>query len=85
MYFEVKGMAFKRFVLVADLSDWTHATPGACMRVEEGLVLCCWLLVAEVHRRGLSKQCDRKLCMTSPWSHHVSISIGGIVNTVLYT
>ena len=53
MYFEVEGMTFEGSALVASLSDWTHATTSACMRVEHGLVLCGYFLVAEVgHGRG---------------------------------
>lgn len=48
MYFKVEGMTFKRFVLVANLSDWTHATTGACMRVEHRLILWNYFLVPEV-------------------------------------
>ena len=36
MYFKVEGMAFEGFALVANLSDWTHATTGARMWVEYG-------------------------------------------------
>ena len=36
MYFKVEGMTFEGFALVANLSDWTHATTGACMWVEYG-------------------------------------------------
>lgn len=39
MYFKVEGMTFERSALVANLSDWTHATTSACMRVEYGLGL----------------------------------------------
>lgn len=39
MYFKIEGMTFERFALVANLSDWTHATTSACMRVKYGLVL----------------------------------------------
>ena len=48
MYFKVEGVAFEWFVLVAHLSDWTHATTGACMRVEYRLELQSDFLVAEV-------------------------------------
>jgi hypothetical protein len=44
MYFKVEGITF----VVASLSDRTHATTGACMRVEHGLVLCGYFSVAEV-------------------------------------
>ena len=39
MHFKVEGMAFKGFALVANLSDWTHAATGACLRVEYRLEL----------------------------------------------
>jgi hypothetical protein len=51
MYFKVEGITFEGFALVANLSDWTHATTRACMRVEHGV--CDYFLVAEVgHGRG---------------------------------
>ena len=54
MDFIVEGMTFEGFALVANLGDWAHATTGACMRVEYGLVFCRYFLVAEVgHGRGL--------------------------------
>jgi len=58
MYFKVERMTFEGFALVANLSDWAHATTGACMRVKHGLVL--WgFLVAEVgHGCGRGLRCE---------------------------
>ena len=67
MYFKVEGVTFERLVLVTNLSDWTLATTGACMRVEDGLEL--YFLIVEVgHDRGGRLSCSFRTqgCLPPP-------------------
>ena len=68
MYFKVEGVTFQWFALVANAGDWTHATTGACMRVEDGPVLWRCFLLAEVGHRRLQYPCQRS-CENLDWNN----------------